>query len=501
MRQTGHTVNNNKRFTLGLVAASLFIGCSPYAAYAAAPGAGAPGGDGPIDIQANEQEFSGDTVIAKGNVRVIYKDSVVYAPQATLFRTPDGQPQKAIFTGHPRLLQGPNRMDADTLVFEIAKQAVIADGHAHSEVVCDGSDSEKNKGAAGALSTPQAPTNVALTNDPVAAPKTASAAAPKKAPKKGKNGQPFEWPMAGQEEPVADDTANSALTASISRANNDSDLPAKVKNTGKATKAQVPEHILTDADHQEYVRDGGKFEATGHVHVKHGDIVVKADKLQLVYGVDNKPETALFSGDVDATQFDNHTIADSMTYFLSTQRLQAMGHVKSKVIQRANKDDLKKGGLTGQKDPNAANAAELGDMPDDQTIMITSDAQDYTKDTGRISADGNVHVKYGDTTGIGPKVVVLRNEEGQAEKVLFTGRSQISQPGKRWIGDRIAFTVADRRVLAEGNTRAIILQQQKPGAVPSTSPSMGGAKLAQQKPTVTASKPAVISSRKDEVTQ
>ena len=48
--------------------------------------------------------------------------------------------------------------------------------------------------------------------------------------------------------------------------------------------------------------------------------------------------------------------------------------------------------------------------------------------------------------------------KGKAEKVIFTERSQISQPGKRWIADRITMAIATKKVLAEGNTKAFIIQ-------------------------------------------
>ena len=108
----------------------------------------------PVDIQANEQEFVGDQILAKGNVRVTYKESIVLAPQATLFRDSSGTAQKAIFTGHPRLIQGLNKIDADTLIFEIANQRVVADGNAYSEVISneapagDGKDGKKSQAPA-----------------------------------------------------------------------------------------------------------------------------------------------------------------------------------------------------------------------------------------------------------------------------------------------------------------------------------------------------------------
>ncbi len=142
---------------------------APAAAPAADPAA-APG-SGPIDIQAAEQEFTGDHVIAKGNVKVLYKDTVIRAPLATLYRDlSSGQPQKAMFNGHPWLIQGANKIDADELIFEMTTSKIYAQGHAHSEVV---------------------------NNDPVAAPadkKGGPAPPPGKAGmvSNGKGG--FEWP-------------------------------------------------------------------------------------------------------------------------------------------------------------------------------------------------------------------------------------------------------------------------------------------------------------------
>jgi hypothetical protein len=53
--------------------------------------------------------------------------------------------------------------------------------------------------------------------------------------------------------------------------------------------------------------------------------------------------------------------------------------------------------------------------------------------------------------------------------VIFIGRSQISQTGKRWIADKITFTVANKKVLAEGNSRAFILQQNSNDKKPNDS--------------------------------
>lgn len=208
-----------------------------------------------------------------------------------------------------------------------------------------------------------------------------------------------------------------------------------------------------------------------------------------------------------------------MTYFLTTKRLQATGHVKSTVVQTQQAEAPKKGGpfstfKTGNNKPVVATesirrpstpavdttgeqsaespeatdtqAANAADEADKQPIFIFSDSQDYSENTGRCTADGNVKLLYGETIGVAPKMVMVKNiTTGETEKVLLYGRCQITQPGKRWIADRITYTVADNKVIAEGNTKAFILQQKAPG-------SGGGTQLAQKQPTTASKSPMFV---------
>jgi lipopolysaccharide export system protein LptA len=391
-------MSNAKNFLIAMLTVTPLV--VPASVSAIGPEMG-PGAAGPIDIRANEQEFAENQVIAKGNVKVTYKDSVVYAPLATLYRDAAGQPQRAVFTGHPRLTQGENKIDADTLTFEMANSKIIAAGNAHSEVI---SQSEEKKPEAGATTS-------------------------------------------GAENPSAE----------LSK-----EIGGSKGGGGKVEK------IITDSDRQEYDRNTGKFEATGHVRVQHGEILVKADKLSLIYGLDNKPEAAVFTGSVNATQGKNSTMADSMTYTLATKRLQATGHVKSTVIQERKEGAPKKKALGFIPDPAgmpAAVAATTGgaEEPKEDVVVITSDTQDYSRETGRLTANGNVRVFYQNVIAAGPTAILVRNSLGKAERVVFTGRSQISQPGRRWIADKIEMTIEDKKVIATGNTKALILQPPKGG--------------------------------------
>ncbi len=408
-----------------------------------------PPTSGPIDIQANEQEFQENVVLAKGDVTVTYKDSVVKGPEAKLFRDSAGQPQKAIFSGHPHLVQNESKISADTLIFEIANSKFIAQGNAHSEIESSGDEAKIDMKAAPGQKKEVKNTSVTKSTNVVATSKGASA---------GK--QPFAWPQASDDQ---NSQQNKTAINTASRGQGEKATTSIKQGPAKPEQAES-EKIITDSDNQEYEKDSGKFDATGHVHVLHGTISVFADKLKLVYGTTGKPETALFTGHVSAFQEGNNTQAEMITYYLSTKRLQATGNVKSRMLQQK---PLGTGGkVTADKKnislgTNAGEAKAASTKPsnnDDDNIIVLSDSQDMNQNTGKMSAEGNARVYYQDTLGVGPKVLVLRNASGRAEKVIFTERSQISQPGKRWIADRITMLVATKKILAEGNTKALIIQ-------------------------------------------
>ena len=374
-----------------LLVAALLLGAQ--AIMTPAPAQEMAKASGPIDIQAYEQEFAQDYVVATGKVRVVYGDTTINAPKATLYRDEAGQPKQAIFIGKPVLHQGTNIIIANKLTFDINSALIVAEGSAHSEVLTAGM---------------------------------------------GADGSP-----APQKEDAEEESAD------------------ETKKEAKADAAgdKPPQKIITDSDKQIYEKTTGKFEAIGHVHVTTGEINVDSNNLKLVYGTDNKPEAVLFTGNVEARRDKNVTQADTMTYFLTTQRLQATGHVRSRVVQ-----ENKVKAQAGQEKPKTTASGgtkmlefDTSDGPGE--ILIISDAQDYSKATGRMDAEGNVQIYYKDTVGKGPKVAMVNNEFGQTEKVVFMGRSQITQTGRRWIADRITLMMEDRRVIAEGNTRAIIVKQ------------------------------------------
>lgn len=379
---------------------------------------------GPIDIVADEQEFGEDRVIARGKVKVVHGDTIIRAPIATLFRDEAGQPKLAIFTGSPTLVQGTNSIRANKLTFDIKAAKILAEGNAHSEVISNSMDADQK---------------------PAPAAGGKGAAAKKQPPKK----------------PTPDDEMEPDLPPDDEKAQDNGDPKDPNPNPPKAQQQgeSKPQKIITDSDKQEFERTSGKFEAHGNVRVTTQGINVRSNHLRLLYGADQKAEAVVFTGDVTAKRDANVTQADVMTYFLTTQRLQATGHVKSRVVQEKAAGPKKGGPQVNNSAQSGGNTGMMSLSKNDaQEIIIISDAQDYNKDTGRVDAEGRVRLYYGATTGIGPKISIMSNEFGETEKVIFTGRSQITQPGRRWIADRITYTVEDNKVLAEGNTRAIIVK-------------------------------------------
>ncbi len=391
----------------------------------------APSG-GPIDIVADEQEFGDDCVIARGKVKVVHGDTIIRAPMATLFRDPAGQPKLAVFTGNPVLIQGANTIKATKLTFDIKAAKILAEGNAHSEVMSNGMD-----GSGGGAAPP---------------------------PKKGKKAPTVLNPEDEPEAAQPDEDAGAEESKEAKEPSSEAKKPAGENK---------PQKIITDSDVQEFERTSGKFEAHGNVRVVTQGINIKSNHLKLVYGTDQKAEAVVFTGDVTAKRESNVTQADVMTYFLTTQRLQATGHVKSRVVQQKAAEP-KKGAQQVVNSSAPSNKVMDLSAKNGQEIIIISDAQDYNKDSGRVDAEGRVRLYYGTTVGIGPKITVLTNEYGETEKVVFIGRSQITQPGRRWIADRITYTVEDNKVLAEGNTRAIIVKNTTPAAgapaAPKTTP-------------------------------
>ncbi|HMP53660.1 MAG TPA: LptA/OstA family protein [Candidatus Melainabacteria bacterium] len=396
------------------------------------PGIAQAPASGQIDIRAEEQEFAQDHVVATGKVRVDYGDTVIEGPKATLYRDENGAASQAIFTGHPRLVQGKNKINANKLTFNVKTSTIIAEGNAHSEVFTDDS------------------------------------------------GPP----------PPEDDLAKEK------NKDKDKDKEKEANVLKPAAPAKKNEKIITDSHKQEYERDTGKFEAHGNVRVKTGDINVRSNHMKIVYGTDRKAEAAIFTGHAEARQGQNVTQADQITYFLTTQRLQATGNVRSKVIEEktdaSDSPELpdtevkKTASAPENSNGNKIKFVSFGDTDNvDAPVFIFSDSQDYNKDTNRMDAVGNVKVYYQDTKGRGPRIALIKNKYGKAERVVFTGRSQITQPGRKWIGDRITLTLADRKVLAEGNTKAIIVQDdptkqnnQKPRVAPQAPPAPDFARLA-----------------------
>ena len=78
-------------------------------------------------------------------------------------------------------------------------------------------------------------------------------------------------------------------------------------------------------------------------------------------------------------------------------------------------------------------------------------------------ATGDVDVKYADYIAVGPKAIMYINSKtNKPEKVIFTGRSKITQKGANSVeADKIIMTMQPRTFEAIGSVKTIIEQNSK----------------------------------------
>ncbi|MDD3012481.1 MAG: LptA/OstA family protein [Candidatus Gastranaerophilales bacterium] len=92
-----------------------------------------------ISMKSDSQEFniSTNTIFAKGNVEIIYKDLKTKSNEAIILVNKAGKPQRVNLIGSARLVQGNNVVDADSFIYNPVTEEISAHGNAHSQTVLD----------------------------------------------------------------------------------------------------------------------------------------------------------------------------------------------------------------------------------------------------------------------------------------------------------------------------------------------------------------------------
>ena len=94
---------------------------------------------------------------------------------------------------------------------------------------------------------------------------------------------------------------------------------------------------------------------------------------------------------------------------------------------------------------------------DGSRLYVTARFQQYNKNANNIIAGGNVKIKYKDYTAVGPKAQVFIDSATQKpNKVVFTGRSKITQNASTVEADVITMTMNPKEFNATGNVKTSI---------------------------------------------
>ena len=157
----------------------------------------------------------------------------------------------------------------------------------------------------------------------------------------------------------------------------------------------------------------------------------------------------------DATSYSNSGLA-KLDKKGEIQELQLIGNAKIKQKNdnfQADKYIYK----AGSEDAIAmGNAYSEMHNSDGSVITVRSNFQQYNKAKNTLVASNNVHVTYKDYVADGPKASVFPGADGKLNKVVFSGRSKITQEGRTIEADRITMTIKPKDFHAEGHVKTFI---------------------------------------------
>ncbi len=192
--------------------------------------------------------------------------------------------------------------------------------------------------------------------------------------------------------------------------------------------------IIITADEQEYDTNTNLMKAVGSVVVNYEDMVATSDKAFALMDKHGDVQNIKLVSKATIKQDKSIIKGDNLQYSKLRQDIIVSGNTMSDVT------------------------FENGDR-----IIITARNQQYDQKGSTIMATGDVDVKYADYIAVGPKAIMYINSKtSKPEKVIFTGRSKITQKGVNSVeADKIIMTMQPRTFEAIGSVKTIIEQNSK----------------------------------------
>ena len=186
--------------------------------------------------------------------------------------------------------------------------------------------------------------------------------------------------------------------------------------------------VTVNADKQEYNTETKVMTATGDVIIVYEDSTSYSDKAVAKMDKNGDVQELQIIGNAKIKQEKNRFNADKYTYKTATGDVIAIGNVYSEIH-----DDKK----------------------EDLVITVKSGFQQYNRNANTLVASKDVFITYKDYTAEGPKANVFPDPKtGKLNKVVFSGRSKITEKGRTIEADRIVMTMEPKNFTAEGNVKS-----------------------------------------------
>ena len=189
--------------------------------------------------------------------------------------------------------------------------------------------------------------------------------------------------------------------------------------------------IIITADEQEYDTNTNLMKATGSVVINYEDMIATSDK---AFALMNK------QGDVQNIKLQSRATIKQDKSLIRGDNIQ-YSKLRSDIIVSGNTmSDV---------------TFENGDR-----VIIYARTQQYDQNANNLMATGDVDVKYGDYTAVGPKAIMYINSKtNKPEKIIFVGRSKITQNSVNSVeADKIIMTMQPKTFEAFGNVKTNIEQ-------------------------------------------
>ena len=201
---------------------------------------------------------------------------------------------------------------------------------------------------------------------------------------------------------------------------------AEERTQSTILKNQKPTVIVT-ADSQEYDNQRNIMKAKGGVIIFYENSQAFADYAQVDLDKNNDLKKLTLIGHANVKKEKSSVTANKFTHYADTKVTIASGKVFS-------------------------------DINDEQTqIKVWSDFQQIDQKSNVITASGHAVIHYQDYVAEGPKASVFPNPQTKKmNKVVFLGRSKITQQGRSIEADRIDMTLKPKDFKADGNVKTFI---------------------------------------------